>query len=94
MDISNLVVARYLDGRTLKGVTRDFSPNRAMRRNRLHESGLHYVDFSRYANCKRISCGLGEPENRQNRRSRDELGPAVRERRAFRCRRCLCSYGP
>ena len=30
MDISNLVVARYLDGRTLKGVTRDFSPNRAM----------------------------------------------------------------
>ena len=30
MDITNLVVARYLDGRTLKGVTRDFSPNRAM----------------------------------------------------------------
>lgn len=30
MDISNLVVARYLDGRTLKGVTRDFSPNRVM----------------------------------------------------------------
>ena len=30
MEISNLVVARYLDGRTLKGVTRDFSPNRAM----------------------------------------------------------------
>jgi len=30
VDISNLVVARYLDGRTLKGVTRDFSPNRAM----------------------------------------------------------------
>jgi hypothetical protein len=30
VDISNLVVARYLDGRTIKGVTRDFSPNRAM----------------------------------------------------------------
>ena len=30
MEISNLVVARYLDGRVLKGVTRDFSPNRAM----------------------------------------------------------------
>ena len=30
MDITNLVVARYLDGRTLKGVTRDFSPNRVM----------------------------------------------------------------
>lgn len=28
MDITNLVVARYLDGRVLKGVTRDFSPNR------------------------------------------------------------------
>ena len=30
MDISNLVVARYTDGRVLKGVTRDFSPNRVM----------------------------------------------------------------
>ena len=30
MEISNLVVARYLDGRVLKGVTRDFSPNRVM----------------------------------------------------------------
>ena len=30
MEISNLVVARYTDGRALKGVTRDFSPNRAM----------------------------------------------------------------
>jgi uncharacterized protein DUF6982 len=30
VEISNLVVARYTDGRALKGVTRDFSPNRAM----------------------------------------------------------------
>jgi hypothetical protein len=30
VEISNLVVARFLDGRVLKGVTRDFSPNRAM----------------------------------------------------------------
>ena len=29
MEISNLIVARFLDGRLLKGVTRDFSPNRA-----------------------------------------------------------------
>jgi uncharacterized protein DUF6982 len=28
VEITNLVVARYLDGRVLKGVTRDFSPNR------------------------------------------------------------------
>lgn len=28
MQINNLVVARYLDGRTLKGMTRDFSANR------------------------------------------------------------------
>lgn len=28
MEISNLIVARYADGRVLKGVTRDFSPNR------------------------------------------------------------------
>lgn len=28
MEIDNKVVARYLDGRVLKGVTRDFSPNR------------------------------------------------------------------
>lgn len=28
MDIDNKVVARYLDGRVLKGLTRDFSPNR------------------------------------------------------------------
>jgi hypothetical protein len=28
LDINNKVVARYLDGRVLKGVTRDFSPNR------------------------------------------------------------------
>jgi hypothetical protein len=28
VEITNLVVARYLDGRALKGVTRDFSPNR------------------------------------------------------------------
>lgn len=30
MDISNLVVARYNDGRVLKGTTRDFSANRSM----------------------------------------------------------------
>jgi hypothetical protein len=30
VEITNLVVARFLDGRVLKGVTRDFSPNRAM----------------------------------------------------------------
>jgi hypothetical protein len=30
VEMSNLVVARYTDGRVLKGVTRDFSPNRAM----------------------------------------------------------------
>ena len=28
MEITNLIVARYLDGRLVKGVTRDFSPNR------------------------------------------------------------------
>jgi hypothetical protein len=28
VEITNLVVARYLDGRLMKGVTRDFSPNR------------------------------------------------------------------
>jgi hypothetical protein len=28
LEINNKVVARYLDGRVLKGVTRDFSPNR------------------------------------------------------------------
>jgi len=28
VEITNLVVARYLDGRILKGVTHDFSPNR------------------------------------------------------------------
>ncbi len=28
MDLNNLVVARYLDGRVLKGMTRDFSANR------------------------------------------------------------------
>ena len=28
MEIDNKVVARYLDGRVLKGITRDFSPNR------------------------------------------------------------------
>ena len=30
MEISNLVVARYADGRVLKGVTQDFSPNRGL----------------------------------------------------------------
>lgn len=30
MEISNLVVARYVDGRVLKGVTQDFSPNRGI----------------------------------------------------------------
>jgi hypothetical protein len=30
MEISNLVVARYIDGRVLKGVTQDFSPNRGI----------------------------------------------------------------
>jgi hypothetical protein len=30
VEISNLVVVRYLDGHKLKGTTRDFSPNRAM----------------------------------------------------------------
>ena len=30
MEISNLVVARYADGRVLKGITQDFSPNRGI----------------------------------------------------------------
>ena len=30
MEITNLIVARYADGRVLKGVTRDFSPNRGI----------------------------------------------------------------
>jgi hypothetical protein len=30
VEISNLVVARYADGRVLKGVTQDFSPNRGI----------------------------------------------------------------
>lgn len=30
MEISNLVVARYTDGRVLKGVTHDFTPNRPL----------------------------------------------------------------
>jgi hypothetical protein len=30
MEISNLVVARFTDGRVLKGVTQDFSPNRGI----------------------------------------------------------------
>ncbi len=30
MELNNLVVARYVDGRVLKGVTRDFSPNRGI----------------------------------------------------------------
>ena len=30
VEITNLVVARYLDGRVLKGITRDFSANRPM----------------------------------------------------------------
>ncbi len=30
MEITNLVVARYADGRVLKGITRDFSPNRGI----------------------------------------------------------------
>jgi hypothetical protein len=30
MEISNLVVARFVDGRVLKGVTQDFSPNRGL----------------------------------------------------------------
>jgi len=30
VEISNLVVARYIDGRVLKGITNDFSPNRAI----------------------------------------------------------------
>lgn len=30
VEINNLVVARYADGRVLKGITRDFSPNRGI----------------------------------------------------------------
>ena len=39
MDISNLVVARYNDGRVLKGTTRDFSANRTMFHIEVQESG-------------------------------------------------------
>ncbi len=39
MEITNLVVARYLDGRTLKGVTRDFSPNRGIFHIDVHGAG-------------------------------------------------------
>lgn len=39
MEITNLVVARYLDGRTLKGVTRDFSPNRGIFHVDVHGGG-------------------------------------------------------
>ncbi len=39
MDITNLIVARYLDGRMLKGVTRDFSPNRPILHVDLQDGG-------------------------------------------------------
>lgn len=39
MDIDNKVVARYLDGRVLKGVTRDFSPNRVSFHIEAHGTG-------------------------------------------------------
>ncbi|MCC6349194.1 MAG: hypothetical protein IT347_06335 [Candidatus Eisenbacteria bacterium] len=39
MDIDNKVVARYLDGRVLKGVTRDFSPNRVSFHIEVHGTG-------------------------------------------------------
>ncbi len=39
MDISNLVVARYNDGRVLKGTTRDFSANRTMFHIEVQDSG-------------------------------------------------------
>ncbi len=38
VDISNLVVARYNDGRVLKGTTRDFSANRSMFHVEVHGS--------------------------------------------------------
>lgn len=39
MDIDNKVVARYLDGRVLKGVTRDFSANRVSFHVEVHGTG-------------------------------------------------------
>lgn len=39
MDIDNKVVARYLDGRVLKGVTRDFSANRVSFHIEVHGTG-------------------------------------------------------
>jgi hypothetical protein len=39
LEIDNKVVARYLDGRVLKGITRDFSPNRVSFHVEVHGSG-------------------------------------------------------
>ncbi len=39
MEITNRIVARYLDGRMLKGVTRDFSPNRPILHVDLQDGG-------------------------------------------------------
>jgi hypothetical protein len=39
LELDNKVVARYLDGRVLKGVTRDFSPNRVSFHIEVHGTG-------------------------------------------------------
>jgi hypothetical protein len=39
LELTNQVVARYLDGRVLKGVTRDFSPGRAGFHIEAHDTG-------------------------------------------------------
>lgn len=84
MDIDNKVVARYLDGRVLKGVTRDFSPNRVSFHIEVHGTGeivelrcrhLKALFFVRSleGDSSRQTCGASSkvpPKRRRDARSR------------------------
>lgn len=52
MEISNLVVARYTDGRVLKGMTQDFSPNRGIFH--VHPEGAHEAVELRFKQLKAL----------------------------------------
>lgn len=96
MEITNLIVARYADGRVLKGTTQDFSPNRGIFH--VHPDGARESIELRFRELKAVffvSSLVGDP-TRQDIRGFVEGPPETQKGKKitvrFRDGELLCGY--
>src|SRR5690242_944581 len=96
MEITNLIVARYSDGRVLKGTTQDFSPNRGIFH--VHPDGARESVELRFKELKAIffvSSLVGDPGRQDVRgfvEGPEETAKGKKIAVRFRDGELLCGY--